>query len=174
MRYLTIVTGCLFLFGACTPSVFPYKALEGVNPNFDFSRWQMLPDQSPQQKIQLGGRILHADTQGDTLRIITAQLPIAKHPPDGPEEGKSSGEFVILYQATVDPLFLKTGNRVMVVGQTSPPTQVEVDHTLRTLPTVTALCMHFWNADGKDILLQGSSDAASKNLRELTYCKKAM
>jgi len=162
------------LLSACTPPVFPYKVLEGINSNFDFAQWRTHPNQPEQQKIQLGGRILHADTRGGTLRIVTAQLPIAKQP-YGPEEtGKSSGEFVILYRAVVDPLFLQTGNRVMVVGQTSPPTQVEVDNRLRSLPTVTAQCIHFWNTSDKDIVVHGSPGAGSKALRELTYCKTAL
>jgi starvation-inducible outer membrane lipoprotein len=173
MRRLHIAMGCLFLLSACTPSVFPYGALEGVDPNFDFSHWQLLPDQGPQRKIQLGGRILRAYTEGDTLTIITAQLPIAKNPTDRPEEGKSLGEFVILYRATVDPLFLRKGNRVIVVGQTNHPTKIEVDTVQRNVPTVTALCIHFWNASDKDILMQGSSGSDSKTLRELTYCARA-
>jgi starvation-inducible outer membrane lipoprotein len=173
---LTIIaTGCLILLSvACTPSVFPYKALEGVDPNFDFAHWQMLPDQGPQRKIQLGGRILRADTHADTITILTAQLPIANNPADGPEEGKSPGEFVILYRAAVEPLFLRTGNRVMVVGQTSAPTQIEENNEQRKLPTVTALCIHFWNAGGKEILVQGSAGSASKTVSELTYCKTAL
>ena len=151
MRRFHIAMGCLFLLSACTPSVFPYGTLEDVEPNFDFSHWQMLPDQGPQRKIQLGGRILRANTEGDTLTIVTAQLPIAKNPTDGPEDGKSLGEFVILYRAMVDPLFLRRGNRVMVVGQTSAPTRIEVDNAQRNLPTVMALCIHFlecgWKRD---------------------------
>lgn len=173
-RVPIIATGCLILLSACTPSVFPYKALEGVDPNFDFSRWQMLPDQGPQRKIQLGGRILRADTQADTITILTAQLPIAKNPADGPEEGKSLGEFVILYRAAVEPLFLRTGNRLMVVGQTNTPTPNEGSNEQRMVPTVTALCIHFWNAGGKEILVQGSAGSASKTVSELTYCKTAL
>ena len=173
MKRFHIVMGCLFLLSACTPSVFPYGTLEDVDPNFDFSNWQMLPDQGPQRKIQLGGRILRADIDGDAVKIVAAQLPISKNPTDGPEEGKSLGEFVILSRAMVDPLFLRTGNRVMVVGQTSALTKIEVDNVQRNLPTVTALCIHFWNAGEKEILMQGSSGSDSKTLRELTYCVRA-
>ena len=174
MRRFHIAMGCLFLLSACTPSVFPYGTLEDVDPNFDFSRWQMLPDQGPQRKIQLGGRILRGDTQADTITILTAQLPIAINPADGPEEGKSLGEFVILYRAAVEPLFLRTGNRVMVVGQTGAPTPIEENTEQRKLPTVTALCIHFWNAGGKEVLVQGSAGSASKTVSELTYCKTAL
>jgi starvation-inducible outer membrane lipoprotein len=174
MRRLSIATGCIVLFTACTPSVFPYKALDGVEPKFDFQRWKTFPDQGPQQKVQLGGRILQADTQGETLTILMAQLPIPEDPSDGPQEGKSLGEVVILYRATIDPLFLRKGNRLMVVGHTTVPAQIEVDNVVRKLPTVTALCIHFWNAGGKEIVMQGSSGSGTKALSELTYCKTAL
>lgn len=174
MRRLSIAMGCIVLFTACTPSVFPYKALEGIDSNFDFQRWKTFPDQGPQQKIQSGGRILSADRQAETLRIVTAQLPIPNDSSDGPQEGKTSGEFVILYRATVDPLFLRKGNRVMVVGHTTVPTHIEVDNVVRKLPTVTALCIHFWNAGGKEIVMQGSSGSGTKTVSELTYCKTAL
>jgi starvation-inducible outer membrane lipoprotein len=172
MRRLTLAIGCLFLLGACTPSVFPYKALEGIDLDFDFSQWLVRPHQDPQKKIQLGGRILHA-TQGDVLQIVAAQLPITKgkEPPE-PIEGTSGGEFVIVYRGMIEPAFLHIGNRLMVVGQTSPPTQVEVDRTLRHLPTVMALCIHFWSTGG--ILIQGSSGAPSRTVKELTYCKMGL
>ena len=37
MRGLLIVVACCALVGACSPSVFPYKALDGVNQDFDFA-----------------------------------------------------------------------------------------------------------------------------------------
>jgi starvation-inducible outer membrane lipoprotein len=176
MRRVSFYTGCLLpiFISACTASVFPYKALDGVNADFDVSRWQTLPDQGPRQKVQLGGRILRSYTQDDTLVIVAANLPIAQNPADGPQEGPSRGEFVILYRAVVESLFLREGNRVMVIGQTGPPMNVEVGHTMRQLPTVTALCIHFWNADGQEIVMRGSSSSGTKVLSELTYCKNAL
>jgi starvation-inducible outer membrane lipoprotein len=176
MRHIFFVTGWLLpvFMGSCTASVFPYKALDGVNADFDVSTWQTKPDTGPRQKVQLGGRIVRSYTQDDTLAIVTANLPIAQNPADGPQEGKSRGEFVILYRAVVDPLFLREGNRLMVIGQTGPPMNVDVDHTVRSLPTVTALCIHFWNAGGQEIVMRGSSSSGTKVLSELTYCKNAL
>ncbi len=62
----------------------------------------------------------------------------------------------------------------MVVGQTSAPTQIEENNEQRKVPTVMALCIHFWNAGGKEILVQGSAGSASKAVSELTYCKTAL
>jgi starvation-inducible outer membrane lipoprotein len=166
-----IMMGCLVLVSACKPSVFPYKALDGVNDKFDFSQWELLPNQ---QKIQLGGRIIRTDMRGDSLAIVTTQLPIGDKPADGPQEGPSQGIFVILFRTIVDPLFLREGNRVMVVGQTSTRLDIEVDHTMRSLPTIKALCVHFWNAGGEEIMIRGSSSSGNKILSELTYCNTAL
>jgi starvation-inducible outer membrane lipoprotein len=172
MKRWLVAMVCLLLVNACKPSVFPFMTLQGVDPMFEFSRWRMDPNLSQRQKIQLGGRILQAGTEGDTLTIVTAQLPIAQNPLDGPEEtGQSGGEFVILYGAMVHPGFLQSGTRLLVVGETGAPTQVKVGEALQTLPTVTAQCLHFWNAGGKDIVVAGSSIEGRKTAREQTYCK---
>ena len=54
MASLIVLITYLALVSACSPSVFPYKALDGVNHNFDFSSWQMLEDHGPQQKVRIG------------------------------------------------------------------------------------------------------------------------
>ena len=65
---------------ACAPaSVFSPEVLEGVDPNFDFSRWRMMPNQAGEKKIGLGGRIIHAETKGDHATIVVAQLPIVEN-----------------------------------------------------------------------------------------------
>ena len=169
-----ILIACLAAFSACSPSVFPYKALDGVNRNFDFLSWQSLVDQDPQQKVQLAGRIIQAELRENVVTITATQLPIPKDPTQEPEDTASSGEFIIEYSAVLDPLVLRSGNKLIVVGQPGSPKQVELEKKVHLLPTITALCIHFWNTDGKGIVLRGSSSSGMKSLAELTYCKTAL
>ena len=159
---------------ACSPSVFPYKALDGVNQDFDFAGWQLLQEPHPQQKVQLGGRIVQAEMKDDMVTITATQLSIPKNPTHEPEEDKSSGEFLIQYSAVIDPLVLRSGNKLIVVGEPGSPGQIEIEKKVRLLPRITALCIHFWNTDGNGIVLRGSSSAGTKFLAELTYCKMAL
>ena len=153
MKYLLVVTAIFpLMICACRPQLFPPEATEGVDSPFDFSRWRNFPNQSQDQKIQLGGLIVQADTKGNTVRIVAIQLPIVEHPAYGPKDTKKrSGEFAILYQGKIDPAFLQAGNRLIAVGHTGAPVKVEVDDVLRSLPAMTAHCIHFWITGGKDI-----------------------
>jgi hypothetical protein len=56
---LTVLAVCIG-FGACSPiQLFPSEVMDGVDPNFDFSRWRTLPNQALERKIQLGGSIFN-------------------------------------------------------------------------------------------------------------------
>ena len=156
---------------ACAPSVFSPDVLEGVDPNFDFTRWRMLPNQAGEKKIQLGGRIIHSETKEDSATIVVAQLPIVEHPAYGPKDtGKVSGEFAITYQGKVEPAFLQRGNRIMVVGVTQAAKVVAVDDLPKNLPTVKATCIHIWKTGGRDIADFPSYGAGYETLEEETLC----
>jgi len=163
----------LTLTSACIPyPVFPPKALEGVDPTFDFSQWRTGPNQPERHKIQLGGRIVQSNTKGNAVTIVAIQLPIVEHPTYGPRDvGKPSGRFTILYQSRIDPLCLHVGNHIIAVGYTRPRTTVEIDNIPRSFPTMTAQCIHFWNTGGIAIEDFRSSGAGYATLREETYCE---
>lgn len=171
-----ITAGILLLtclgFSACASNkVFPPEVLEGVDPNFDFARWRMLPNQAESKKIQLGGRIVQSETKGDKLTIVVAQLPIVEHPAYGPKDtGKSRGEFAIAYQGIIDSVFLQPGNRVMVVGETRAPMVVSVDDLPKSLPTVVAKCVYFWNTGGREISDFPSVGGGYEPLAEQASC----
>jgi starvation-inducible outer membrane lipoprotein len=159
------------LISACNPQLFPQGTLDGVDHNFNFSLWRTFPNQGEQQKVELGGRIVQSATTVDTVTIVALELPIVEHPVYGPMDNKKrSGQFAILYQGKIDSLLLQEGNRLIVVGHTRPPIRVEVDDILRSLPTVTAQCIHLWNTGGKDIADFAASGAGNELLREETYC----
>lgn len=165
---VTIISTLTF---ACTPSFFPPGTLKDVDPNFDFTRWRMFPNSVENQKVQLGGRIVQSGSKDQTLTIVAAHLPIVDHPAYGPKEtGKSHAVFAILYHGKLDPVFLHTGNRLIVVGYTRPPILVEVDDVLRSLPTITAQCLHIWKTGDHDIADFQSSGAGYAVLKEDTYC----
>jgi starvation-inducible outer membrane lipoprotein len=146
--------------------------LKDVDPNFDFSRWRMFPNSAENHKIQLGGRIVQSHGKDQTLTIVAAQLPIVDHPAYGPKDtAKSSSRlFAILYQGKLDPPFLHTGNRLIVVGYTLPPIRVEVEDVLRSLPAMTGQCIHIWQTGNSDIADFHSGGAGHVVLKEDTYC----
>ncbi|MBI3357475.1 MAG: Slp family lipoprotein [Nitrospirae bacterium] len=151
--------------------VFPPKVLDGVDPNFDFTRWRMMPNQAEAKKIQLGGRIVQSEVKGETVTIVVAHLPVVEHPAYGPKEtGRHNGEFAITYQGTIEPTYVQPGNRVMVVGTTRPPKVVMVDDLARSLPTVAAQCVHFWNTGGREIADFPYYDGGYTTLEEQTVC----
>jgi starvation-inducible outer membrane lipoprotein len=144
---------------------------DGVDREFDFSRWRTLPNQALERKIQLGGSILQAENKGSTVTIVATQLPIVEHPAYGPKEtGKRTGEFAIIFQGLLESSFLQRGNRVIVVGTTKGAKVVSIDDLPRSLPSVLAKCVHIWNTGGRDIADFPSYGAGYETLEEDTFC----
>ena len=162
-------------FGACSHSqLFPSEIMEGVDPNFDFSRWRMMPNQALERKIQLGGSIIQSERKDGNVTIVVTQLPIVEHPAYGPKDtGKRSGEFAVTFLGPIESPFLQRGNRVIVVGTTKAAKVVSVDDVPRSLPSVSANCLHVWNTGGRDIADFPSYGAGYETLEEDTFCAKA-
>jgi starvation-inducible outer membrane lipoprotein len=153
--------------------VFPPKVMEGIESNFDFARWHMMPNEAEGKKVQLGGRIVQSQTSGDMVTIVVAQLPIVDHPAYGPKDNeKNNGEFVITYQGTIQASFLQQGNRIMVVGVTRPSKAVTVDDLTRNFPIVAAQCLHVWGTQGRDIDDFPYYEAGYVNLEQKTVCAR--
>lgn len=172
-KSLIVMIGAV-LSGCTTPGVFPPDTLKGVDSNFDFAHWRMVPNQAEAKKIQLGGRIVQSEAKGDLITVVTVQLPIVEHPAYGPKDtGKRSGEYAIIYQGKIDASFLQPGNRIMVVGTTHAPKVVSVDDLPKSLPTVMAACVHLWKTGGRDIADFPSYGAGYETLEEDTFCTSA-
>ncbi|MBI5672653.1 MAG: hypothetical protein HZC50_05200 [Nitrospirae bacterium] len=54
-------------------NVFPSKAMEDIDHNFDFAKWHMRADGSKSKKVQLGGRLVQSQASGGTVTIVVAQ-----------------------------------------------------------------------------------------------------
>lgn len=168
----TAILLCSLFIGACAPTqVFPPEALVGVDKDFDFTAWRMVPNAKAGRKIQLGGRIIQGEAKEAEVVLVVDQLPIVEHPAYGPKDtGKRSGEFVVLYQGKIDPNSLQPGNRVVVVGTTQNAKVVVVDDVQRTLPSVVARCLHIWNTGGRQIADFPSYGGGYQPLEENTFC----
>ncbi len=174
---MNVLVGALVVLGslvlsACAPyRVFPPEVTKGVDQDFDFSAWRLTPNAKTDRKIQLGGRIIQADTKDGTVSIVAAQMPIVEHPAYGPKDtGKRSGEFAITYQGKIEPNLLQTGNRLIVVGTTQTTKVIVVDDIPRSLATVMAQCLHIWNTGGREIADFPSYGAGYETLEEQTVC----
>ena len=174
MFALAVLAVCMG-FGACSPvQLFPPEVMQGVDPNFDFSRWRMLPNQALERKIQLGGSITQSEAKAGTITMVVMQLPIVEHPAYGPKDtGKRSGEFAVTFAGHIPPTFLQRGDRLIVVGTTKAAKVVSVDDVLRSLPSVSAKCLHIWNTGGRDIADFPSYGGGYDTLEEETFCTTA-
>lgn len=166
---------CCFLISACAPTqVFPPEVMEGVDKNFDFTAWRMVPNAKAGRNIQLGGRIIQSEAKEGTVVLVIAQLPIVEHPAYGPKDnGKRSGEFIVSYHGKLDPTAMQMGNRVVVVGITQNAKLVMVDDIQRSLPSVVARCLHIWNTGGREVADFPSFGAGYEPLEENTFCVSA-
>jgi starvation-inducible outer membrane lipoprotein len=138
---------------ACAPvQLFPKEVTAGVDEQFDFTVWRNVPNAKTGQKVQLGGRIVQVDQRNQGVIIITTQLPIVEQPVYGPKDnGRRSGEFAVFYTGQLDSKWLIPGNRLIVVGTTEQAKAVVVDDVQRSLPSLTARCVHIWKTVGKEI-----------------------
>jgi len=176
MRSVSATVLAVFLgAAACSPvQLFPSEVMKGVDQNFDFSQWRRIPNQALERKIQLGGSILQAEDKDPVVTIVATQLPIVEHPAYGPKDtGKRTGEFAITFQGQIPSTFLQRGNRLIVVGVTKVAKVVSVDDIMRSLPSVSAKCLHIWNTGGRDIADFPSFGAGYETLEEQTFCATA-
>lgn len=166
---------CSLLLVTCAPTqVFPPEVMKGVDKNFDFSAWRMLPNGKAGHTIQLGGRIIQAEVKEGAVVIVVAQLPIVEHPAYGPQDnGKRSGEFVVLHQGKLDANSLQPGNRLVVVGITQQAKVITVDDSQRSLPSIVSRCLHIWNTGGREIADFPSFGGGYQPLEENTFCTSA-
>lgn len=171
--YGLIMLLLFFWINGCGPiTAFPPEITNGADTNFDFNAWRVLPKATVGRKVQLGGRIVQVNERNDGLVIIAAQLPVVEHPAYGPRDtGKRAGEYAIFYSGTINPKSLRLGNRLMVIGVTDQAQPVTVDEVQRSLPSLTAQCLHIWNTGGKEIAeFPYNAGAGYEPLEENTFC----
>ncbi|MGE3151705.1 MAG: Slp family lipoprotein [Nitrospiraceae bacterium] len=156
---------------ARTP-VFSPEVRQGVDHDFDFAAWRMMPSAQVGRKVQLGGRIIEADIRADQIVVIVTHLPIVEHPAFGPKDtGKRSGEYAISYAGHIDAKWLVAGNHLMVVGTTERPKAVIVDDVQRSLPSLIARCVHIWKTGRKEIAeFPFNAGGGYEPLEEETFC----
>ena len=158
---------------ACSPvSLFPADVTNGVEKDFDFSVWRNIPNTKVGQKVQLGGRIVQVNSGNGSLTLIATQLPIVQQPAYGPKDtGRRSGEYAIVYTGALDSKWVKPGNRLIVIGTTKEAKTVIVDDVQRSLPALTAHCVHIWNTGGKEIAeFPYNAGGGYEPLEEETHC----
>lgn len=171
--YASIMLLPFFWANGCGPMmVFPPEISTGADTNFDFNAWRVLPKATVGRKVQLGGRIVQVNEKNDGLVIIAAQLPVVERPAYGPRDtGKRAGEYAIFYSGAIHPKSLRLGNHLMVIGVTEQAQIVNVDEVQRSLPSLTARCLHIWNTGGKEISeFPYNAGAGYEPLEENTFC----
>jgi starvation-inducible outer membrane lipoprotein len=171
--YSLLMITSFFLLNACGPmTAFPPEITNGADTNFDFNAWRVLPKATVGRKVQLGGRIVQVNEGNDRLVIIAAHLPVVERPAYGPmDNGKRAGEYAIFYSGPINAKSLGLGNHLMVIGLTEQPQAVNVDEVQRSLPSLTAQCLHIWNTGGKEIAdFPYNAGGGYAALEENTFC----
>jgi len=171
--YWLLMIMSFFLLNACGPvTAFPPEITNGADTHFDFNAWRTLPKATVGRKVQLGGRIVQVNEGNDRLVIIAAHLPVVERPTYGPRDnGKRAGEYAIFYSGAINAKSLRPGNHLMVIGVTEQSQPVNVDEVQRSLPSLTAQCLHIWNTGGKEIAdFPYNAGAGYEPLEENTFC----
>lgn len=171
--YRSIALMVWLAFSACSPTqLFPKEVADGVDQQFDFTAWRNIPNARTGHKVQLGGRIVQVDLRDAGVVIITTQLPIVERPVYGPKDnGRRSGEFAVFYTGHLDSKWLIPGNRLIVVGTTEQAKAVVVDDVQRSLPSLTARCVHIWKTVGKEIAeFPFNAGGGYEPLEQDTFC----
>jgi len=164
----------IILSGCGSERVFSPEVLDGVDQNFDFTGWRMVPNAKVGKKVQLGGRIVQARENNGVIAMVLSQLPIVDHPAYGPTDTeRSKGEFLLLFSGKIPTNRLQTGNRVIVIGTTQTAVVVTVEDSQRSLPALRAQCLHIWNTGGKEIAEFPNFGGGYQPLEEDTYCSEA-
>jgi outer membrane lipoprotein len=136
--------GSLLLSSACTTQLFPSNATQDVK-SAEFGVLVAQPDVYRGQVVQLGGRIVGAETVTEGTLIRVQELPIHNHPEYGPAETvHPTSEFAVLYPGTIDPAGLWYGNKLIVVAVAQGARTLNVDGVRKSEPYVVARCMHVW------------------------------
>lgn len=163
------------VLSGCGPQrIFSPQVLEGVDQNFDFAGWRMVPNAKAGKKVQLGGRIVQAPQKDGLVTMVLAQLPIVDHPAYGPTDpGRGRGEFLAYFNGNIPPNRLQAGNRVIVIGTTQNAAVVAIEDSQRSLPALMAQCLHIWNTGGKEIAEFPNFGAGYQPLEEDTYCAES-
>lgn len=163
------------VLSGCGPQrIFSSQVLEGVDQNFDFTGWRMVPNAKTGKKVQLGGRIVQAPQGDGRVAMVLTQLPIVEHPAYGPTDaGRGRGEFLVYFNGKISANHLQSGNRVVVIGTTQNAAVVAIEDSQRSLPALTAQCLHIWNTGGKEIAEFPNFGAGYQPLEEETYCTES-
>lgn len=152
--------------------LFPPKVTEGIDEHFDFEVWRKAPNTGIGRKIELAGRVVRSDMKNGETFVIAEQLPIV----DGLVYEtlalkKRTGEYGILYRATIDPKWLAAGDLLMVIGTVTQPKTVAVKGVQQTLPLLIAECLHLWRTGGKELPQSQQNDAERlASFKHMTYC----
>ena len=179
IRVGTALWLCGIAIQACAPQpLFPSRVMQGLDPNFDIQAWRASPTAGLGRKVELGGRIIQAETTAQGVLIIAEQLPIVQHPaygPSGLKKRPGAFEFAFLYPGSLTVGALTQGNRLIVVGTTEKPKPVMLDGAPKSELFLLAQCVHIWKTEGREIadFISGSVGGGYYPLEEETYCAKS-
>lgn len=164
----------LSLVGCATTPLFPGTVMRDVDSKVEFGALTATPDVYKGRVIQLAGRIVGVEQRAEGTVIAVHRLPIATHPIYGPvERNGRNGDFTVLFPGKLQPADAVAGNRIMVIGTTKGPQDIEIAGVAKSTPHLLARCVAIWETAGEEIsdyIVRHGGDFYPQI--EQTYCTK--
>ncbi len=143
MRLSILIAAALCLLAGCTP-VISGQTLRLVDRNITFKELHRDPSRYSGQYVLLGGEIAGIRNTSDW-----GELEVVQFTTD--ENGRiidtknSSGRFIAIVPAFLDPDVYRSGVFVTIVGQVEGQREIPVGAGRYTYPLLTVEEMHLWN-----------------------------
>ena len=170
-RMVVLCCGMFFLQACAANPIFSPRVMDGVDETFDVDVWWKTPNAPAGRKVELGGQIVQGEVKNGETFLVVTQLPIVDQLVyESFEIHRPVKQYGIYYRATIDPKWLVPGNHMMVVGFISQARTVFVNGTQKTVPFVTAECLHVWKSAGTLPVLPLAEAKKFESLEHVTYC----
>lgn len=143
-RWLLLLLGVL---AACASEpVFPPNVTKTVDPSMQFGIFNAEADTYLKgQTVLLGGRIVSAERRDTGILIVAQELPLQERPSRRPvDNAKPIGDFVFVYQGTVEPAGLQHANKFLLIGEMRGSETIVIDGASKAVPYLIARCLHVW------------------------------
>lgn len=180
MRIIVPLAMCLWLAACTTTPMFPPEITKDIeNDTFAFKAWK---EQASypfahvlSQKVELEGKILKVIPTREGIVILADGRPVDEHPSTDSKGrlGKDSFRFAVVFNGTLDPGMLQTGNRLVVVGATDKASPEAIGWIQKVLPHLRAQCLHIWKGDESELTRFPYGEVARYPQEERTFCREA-
>lgn len=179
MRIIALFAIGLSLAACTTTPLFPPEITKDIkNDTFAFKAWKEQASYPSahvvSQKVELEGQVLKVIPTREGIVILADGRPVDKHPSSDSNgrKGEDSFRFAIVFNGTLDPGMLQTGNRLVVVGATDKASSEAIGWMQKVLPHLRAQCLHIWKGNESELTRFPYGEVARYPQEERTFCRE--